>query len=257
MHDAAPKKKLPGRTSLCRPGNRHIRVGIPPSPCASCAVWVPAMLPALGRMLFRHPSPSRVWMPPSWWIRANPSALRPCVPPPCGCRGCRLLPGCRDRRRAGRDPSCTSAPWYGCRYCPPGRFRRGRHHGPHRHPSPIPFDRCCPYPFHPCQVLDPEERSVLSPVRDDRLGLLGPHVRQSLLQRRRIGGIDVDAVGRKSRSRQQKSQRKRLPRKPRPHRVAPCDLDRVLPTSRRSNQCPAPHTHSLSSTSPSHSQLNT
>lgn len=99
-------KKLPGHTSLCGPGNRHVLVGIPPSPCASCPVWVPAMLPALGRMLFRHPSPSRVWMPPSWWIRASPSALRPCVPPPCGCRGGRLLPGHRDRRRAGRDPSC-------------------------------------------------------------------------------------------------------------------------------------------------------
>ena len=118
----------------------------------------------------------------------------------------------------------TSAPWNGCRRCPPGRCHRGRRHGPHRHPSSIPFDRCCPYPFHPCQVLDPDERSVLSPVRDDRLGLFGPHVRQSLLQRRRIGGIDVDPVGRRSSSRQQQSQHERLPRKPRPHRVAPCDF---------------------------------
>ena len=163
-------------------------------------------------------------MPPSWWIRAIPSALRPCVPPPCGCRGCRLLPGSRDRRRAGRDPSCASAPWYGCRHCPPGRCLRGRHPGPHRHPSSIPFDRCCPYPFHPCQILDPDERSVLSPVRDDRLGLPGPHVRQSLLQRRRVGGVDVDPVGRHGGSGQQQSQRKRLPRKPRPHRIAPCDV---------------------------------
>lgn len=182
------------------------------------------MLPALGRISFRHPSPSRDWMPPSWWIRAIPSALRPCVPPPCGCRGCRLLPGSRDRRRAGRDPSCASAPWYGCRHCPPGRCLRGRHPGPHRHPSSIPFDRCCPYPLHPCQILDPDERSVLSPVRDDRLGLPGPHVRQSLLQRRRVGGVDVDPVGRQGGSGQQQSQRKRLPRQPRPHRVAPCDL---------------------------------
>lgn len=118
----------------------------------------------------------------------------------------------------------VSAPWYGCRHCPPGRCHRGRRHGPHRHPSSIPFNRCCPYPFHPCQVLDPEERSVLSPVRHDRLGLLGPHVRQSLLQRRRICRIDVDAVGRRSGSGQQQCQSKRLPRKPRPHRVAPCDV---------------------------------
>jgi hypothetical protein len=118
----------------------------------------------------------------------------------------------------------VSAPWYGCRHCPPGRCHRGRRHGPHCHPSSIPFDRCCPYPFHPCQVLDPEERSVLSPVRHDRLGLLGPYVRQSLLQRRRICRIDVDAVGRRSGSGQQQCQRKRLPRKPRPHRVAPCDV---------------------------------
>lgn len=134
-----------------------------------------------------------------------------------------VVPVHHDRRHAGRDPSCWSAPWYGCRNCPPGRFRRGCRPGPHRHPSSIPFDRCCPYPLHPCQVLDPEERSVLSPVRDDRLGLVRPHVRQSLLQRRRICRIDVDAVGRQSGSGQQQSQRKRLPRNPRPHRVAPCD----------------------------------
>ncbi|MCY1241501.1 hypothetical protein D9M72_544070 [compost metagenome] len=65
---------------------------------------------------------------------------------------------------------------------------------------------------------------MLSPVRYDRLGLVGPHVRQSLLQRRRICRIDVDAVGRRGGSDQQQCQRKRLPRKPRPHRVAPCDV---------------------------------
>ncbi len=186
------------------------------------------MLPALGRKSFRHRSPSRVWMPPSWWIRANPSAPHPCAPLPCACR-CRRAScaATSDQLPARPDLSCWSSPWYGCRQRPPGRFRRGALHDPRGHPLSIPFDRCCPYPLHPCQILDPEERSVLSPVRDDRVGLAWPHVRQSLLQRRRISRIDVDAVGRVSGSHQQQSQRKRLPRKPRPHLATPCGSEPV------------------------------
>lgn len=85
-HTTPPKRNCPATHPCAVPGNRHILVGIPPSPCASCPVWVPAMLPALGRILFRHHSPSRVWMPPSWWIRAIPSAPHPCAPRPCVCR---------------------------------------------------------------------------------------------------------------------------------------------------------------------------
>ena len=55
----APQKIIARPHILCRPGNRYILVGIPPSPCASCPVWVPAMLRALGRICFRHLSPSR------------------------------------------------------------------------------------------------------------------------------------------------------------------------------------------------------
>ncbi len=181
------------------------------------------MLPALGRISLRHDSPSRAWAPPSWWFRADPSAPHPCVPPPCVCR-CRRA-SCAtgdDGLLPVSDLSCWSASWYGCRQRPPGRFRGGALHDPRRHPLSIPFDRSRPYPLHPCQVLDPEERSVLSPVRNDRFSLVRPHVRQSLLQRRRISRIDVDAVGRLSGPDQQQSQRKRLPRKPRPHLATPC-----------------------------------
>ncbi len=55
----SPKTKLPGHTSCVDRAIRYIRVGFPPSPCASCPEWVPAMLPALGRISANNPS--RVW----------------------------------------------------------------------------------------------------------------------------------------------------------------------------------------------------
>jgi len=182
------------------------------------------MLPALGRILFRHHSPSRVWMPPSWWIRANPSAhasLRMSVSP-------RVLRGNQSQAPCP-SPTCPvwSAPRYGCWQCPPGRFRGGTLHDPRRHPLSIPFDRCCPNPLHPRQILDAKEVAVLSPVRDDRLGLVWPHVRQSLLQRRRICCIDVDPVGCLRSPHQQQSQHQRLTRKPRPHLATPCGSEPV------------------------------
>lgn len=222
------QKKLPGHASLRRPGNRHVLVGVQPSPCASCPVWV--------RPCSLHSAVNRsaiAALPGSGCHRPGGSA--PLLP-----RRIRAhrFPACvgviaRPARRPVTsslpvpDLSCWSSPWYGCRQRPPGRFRRGALHDPRRHPLSIPFDRYCPYPLHPCQILDPEEGSVLSPVRDDRVGLAWPHVRQSLLQRRRISCIDVDAVGRVSGSHQQQSQRKRLPRKPRPHRATPCGSEPV------------------------------
>ena len=161
-----------------------------------------------------------VWMPPSWWVRATPSAraasLQRSVPPR------HPAVATSDWPPAGPDVSCCSAPWYGGRRCPPGRCLDRRLPGPGGHPLSIPFDGSCPYPLHPRQILDVFEGAVLSPVRDDRFGLHRPHVRQSLLQRRRIRRIDVDPIGREGHSAQQQSQHQRPARKPRSHCVAPC-----------------------------------
>lgn len=160
-----------------------------------------------------------VWMPPSWWVRAasvRAASLQRSVPPR------HPAVAASDRHPARPDVSCCSAPWYGGRRCPPGRCLDRRLPGPGGHPLSIPFDGSCPYPLHPRQILDVFEGAVLSPVRDDRFGLHRAHVRQSLLQRRRIRRIDVDPIGREGHSAQQQSQHQRPARKPRSHCVAPC-----------------------------------
>ena len=161
----------------------------------------------------------------------RPGGSAPILPRthPCVCRCHRASCAATSDRLPARPPTCPvwSAPRYGCRQRPPGRFRGGTLHDPRRHPLSIPFDRCCPYPLHPRQILDAKEVAVLSPVRDDRLGLVWPHVRQSLLQRRRICCIDVDPVGCLRSPHQQQSQHQRLTRKPRPHLATPCGSEPV------------------------------
>lgn len=182
------------------------------------------MRPALGRICFRHLSPSRgldatVLVGPRQSFRAaslRAASLQLSVPPR------HPAVATNDRRPAWPDLSCFSAPWYGGRRCPPGRCLGRRLPGPGRHPLSIPFDGSCPYPLHPRQILDVFEGAVLSPVRDDRLGLHRAHVRQSLLQRRRIRRIDVDPIGREGHSAQQQSQHQRPARKPRSHCANPC-----------------------------------
>ena len=79
------QKKLPGRTSCA---NRAIVTSLsasslPPVHPAQCGC---GHAPCTRPYSFCHHSPSRVWMPPSWWICAIPSALHPCAPRPCVCR---------------------------------------------------------------------------------------------------------------------------------------------------------------------------
>lgn len=223
-HSTPSKKKLPGRASLRSTGQssrpcRHPAfplcilpsMGAGHAPCTRPYPVPPSQpFPGLDATVLVDPRQSfRARIPAYVGVTARP-ARQPVT-------GSLPVP----------DLSCLSAPRYGCRQRPPGRFRGGTLHDPRRHPLSIPFDRCCPYPLHPRQILDAKEVAVLSPVRDDRLGLVWPHVRQSLLQRRRICCIDVDPVGCLRSPHQQQSQHQRLTRKPRPHLATPCGSEPV------------------------------
>lgn len=200
----------------------------PAFPLSHPAKWVPTMLPALGRCSIRHRIPFPGLDATVLVVSCLPLAPRPCgmgVPAASGAIGrpARVA----DQRPARLRQSCPSAPGYGARRLLPGRLLDGHRPDACRHPLSIPFDGCCPYPLDPSQLLDSKKRAVLSPVCNDRLSPSGPYVRQSLLQHRRIGGIDVDPVRRMGRPHQQHSQHQRLPRNPRPHRETPCDLETV------------------------------
>ena len=220
------RKKIARPHILCEPGNLYVHVGFPPSPCASCPEWVPAMLPALGRIVppmkpFPGLKPSSSWLPAIPWSRRLRACCVPAAVVVTAAPASAPVTGVLPIATNPRNP-LTSAPWYGCQPLLPGGGRRGCLPGSHRHPLSVPFDGCCPYPLHPGQILDPEERTVLPPVCDDCPGLDRPDIRQSLFQRHSVGGIDVDPLCRPGSATHHHSQHERPARLPKPQRVAPC-----------------------------------